>query len=139
MWHKTGIAMAGLFGAAAVMIGAFHAHGLRHVFEQRLSGAELERSLALCQTAYQYQLVHAAALLGAACLAQGDSGRAIRVALAAIILGVTLFSGSLYALAFLQVGWFAHIAPFGGSALIVGWLALAYAGITMRGTTSQVH
>lgn len=133
MWQRVAVAMAGFLGASAVMLGAFHAHGMRHYFERQPVIQDVERSMALCQTAYQYQLVHAAALLAAACLTARNPSVPGRLASGGMILGILLFSGSLYGLAFLQWTWLAHIAPVGGTLLIVGWLALACAGLMSTG------
>lgn len=106
-------------GAGGVLLGAFGAHALRGMFDTR--------AMELWHTAVEYQLWHALAL-GLA--AQAGRGRAGRVAVVALSLGIVLFSGSLYALALGAPRWCGVITPFGGLAFIVGWVALALA---MRG------
>ena len=108
--------LVGAAGASAVLLGAFGAHALRAVLDP--AGREL------WHTASQYHFWHALAL-AAACLA--PAGRARRVALAALALGIVLFSGSLYALALGAPRWCGAITPLGGVAFIVGWLALGLA------------
>jgi uncharacterized membrane protein YgdD (TMEM256/DUF423 family) len=106
----------GLVGASAVVLGAFGAHALRDA----LDAAHLE----LWRTAVQYHFWHALALTaGALC---GD-GTAKRIAMSAFVLGIVMFSGSLYALALGASRWVGIVTPFGGVAFIVGWAALGMA------------
>jgi uncharacterized membrane protein YgdD (TMEM256/DUF423 family) len=68
--------------------------------------------------------------LGAACAGlaiSNRSGRANAVAGALILAGAALFSGVLYAISLLDTQAFAVLAPVGGSALIAGWIVLAFA------------
>jgi uncharacterized membrane protein YgdD (TMEM256/DUF423 family) len=106
----------GVTGASAVLLGAFGAHALRGVLDAR--GAEL------WHTAVNYHAWHALALAVAAGLGRGRSGR---VAMAAFVVGIVLFSGSLYALALGAPRWVGIITPFGGLAFVAGWLALGWA------------
>ena len=106
----------GATGASAVLLGAFGAHALRGVLDAR--GAEL------WHTAVNYHAWHALALAVAAGLGRGRSGR---VAMAAFVVGIVLFSGSLYALALGAPRWVGIITPFGGLAFVAGWLALGWA------------
>ncbi|GAB2558271.1 DUF423 domain-containing protein [Rhodanobacter koreensis] len=108
----------GLAGASAVLLGAFGAHALRGVLDAR--GSEL------WHTAVNYHALHALALVLAAGMGQGRSGR---VAIAAFAIGIVLFSGSLYALALDAPRWVGIITPFGGVAFISGWIAL---GLSLR-------
>ncbi|RMD71007.1 MAG: DUF423 domain-containing protein [Gammaproteobacteria bacterium] len=106
------MAFAALSAFIAVAAEAFAAHGLRDT-----------RAAELLHTASRYGMWHALALL--ALCALGLSGLWMRLAAALMALGILLFSGSLYALAL--SGWegLASITPFGGSAFLLGWLALA--------------
>lgn len=108
--------LVGIAGASAVLLGAFGAHALRGVLDAR--GAEL------WHTAVTYHAWHALALAVAAGLGRGRSGR---VAVAAFVVGIVLFSGSLYALALGAPRWVGIITPFGGLAFVAGWLALGWA------------
>ena len=108
--------LVGITGASAVLLGAFGAHALRGVLDAR--GAEL------WHTAVNYHAWHALALAVAAGLGRGRSGR---VAMAAFVVGIVLFSGSLYALALGAPRWIGIITPFGGLAFVAGWLALGWA------------
>lgn len=132
MWQKTSITLAGLLGATAVMMGAYHAHGMENRFTANFDASEVAQRMAWCQTAYQYQLIHAVVLFGLGCWMTITTGMSGRIAAIAIIVGTTLFCGSLYGLAFTQVRGWAHVAPFGGLSLIAGWLALAISGLRYR-------
>ena len=84
-------------------------------------GAELLRTGAL------YGMVHAAALIAVAAIAQsrGPVGLALTVAGWSFAAGMLLFSLSLFALALTGSEWLGMITPFGGAGLLVGWAALA--------------
>ena len=84
------VVLAGLSGAASVLLGAFAAHGLR----ARLS----EQHLAVFQTAVHYQQWHSLALLLVGLWLLRQPSLYLRLASAAWLLGMLLFSGSLYAL-----------------------------------------
>nr|WP_237561542.1 DUF423 domain-containing protein [Frateuria defendens] len=105
-------------GASAVLLGAFGAHALRGT----LDDAHRE----LWHTAVQYHFWHALAL---ALAVLGARGRAGRVAVVALALGIVLFSGSLYALALGAPRWTGLVTPFGGIAFIVGWIALGLGAV----------
>jgi uncharacterized membrane protein YgdD (TMEM256/DUF423 family) len=106
---------AAIFGFFGVLFGAFGAHILRGLLEQ--SG-----SVQIWQTAVLYHLVHAVVLLVL------SGWRPIpRLAYYLILIGVMVFSGSLYALALTNFKWFGAITPLGGIGMLSGWLALALA------------
>lgn len=96
-------------GAAAVGFGAFGAHALGSTIEPKL--------LKTWETAAHYHLLHSAVILAAA---QSNKG----VAAAFFTAGVTIFSGSLYALVLTGQRKLGAITPIGGLCLITGWLAL---------------
>jgi uncharacterized membrane protein YgdD (TMEM256/DUF423 family) len=82
--------------------------------------------LALMSTGAQYALYHAAALLALAALADRSKGGAVFLAAAAwlFIAGMVLFSGSLYLLALTGFRGWAWLTPWGGTAFMLGWVAL---------------
>ncbi len=114
-----------LFGATGVLLGAFGAHGLK----ARLT----PEALSSWDTAVTYQLFHALALLFAGLfaglLAKSAVYPAIGVAGTSWIVGILLFSGSIYVLAIGGPRFFGPITPLGGLALIVGWAALLVAAV----------
>jgi len=101
-----------LAAALAVGLGAFGAHGLR----DRL--AALPPATGWWETATLYLLVHAAAV---AVLPDTTS----RVGRLCLLLGALVFAGTLYAMALGAPRWLGAVTPLGGTALIIGWVALA--------------
>ncbi|KAF5488670.1 UPF0382 membrane protein [Colletotrichum fructicola] len=100
-----------VFGATAVGFGAFGAHGLKN----RISDPA---KIASWTTAAHYQLAHSIALLIA---------RQNPVAAGFFTAGMTMFSGSIYALILNpDLKFLGPVTPIGGLALIAGWLALAF-------------
>ena len=111
--------LAAFFGFTGVALGAFAAHGLK----SRLSA----EYLAIFHTGVTYQLVHTLALLGVALLATQIPGRLITWAGASFVVGILLFSGSLYLLTMTGVSKLGIVTPFGGLAFLVGWVCLGLA------------
>ena len=120
---KLFVLAAAIFGSLGVAAGAFGAHGL----EDRLTPDALE----IWKTAATYQMYHALALLGAAWLAHEVPSTAATTAGWCFIGGILVFSGSLYLLALTGVGKLGAITPFGGLALIAGWIAIFVAALSM--------
>lgn len=107
-------------GFLAVALGAFGAHGLK----QKLS-ADM---LAVYQTGVQYHFYHTLALFGVALLMlQLPQSVALRWCAALFIVGILIFSGSLYVLAISGIRWLGAITPLGGVAFLLGWILLAVA------------
>jgi uncharacterized membrane protein YgdD (TMEM256/DUF423 family) len=117
---KLFVTLGALAAALGVALGAFGAHALK----ARLS-ADM---LAVWQTAVQYHLWHALGLVAIGLLAQHlPASVPVRVAGWLMLVGIVLFSGSLYALALSGTRWLGAITPFGGACFILGWLVLAVA------------
>lgn len=112
-------AVAALFGAAAVAMGAFGAHALREQFDAS--------SMQVWHTAVEYQFWHVLALFAVVVLARGSVLPVWRIAALSFIAGIILFCGSLYALALGAPAVTGMITPLGGLCFIVGWVALAVA------------
>jgi len=79
------------------------------------------------ETASQYHLVHALALLAVGWFASQNSTRLVLWAGYLLIAGTLIFSGSLYILAIADLSFMGAIAPIGGTALLAGWACLGYA------------
>lgn len=118
--------IAAIFGGLSVGAGAFAAHALR----ERLS----EKSLAIFETAAHYQMYHALALLLVALLLIQDKIPQPTLVAAgwSFIVGILIFSGSLYALSLTEVKVLGAITPLGGAAFIAGWGALAIAAFNFK-------
>jgi uncharacterized membrane protein YgdD (TMEM256/DUF423 family) len=120
------LTIAAIFGGLSVAGGAFGAHALR----EKIS----ERSLEIFDTGARYQMYHALALLLVAMLMSRleNPPRTLLVSGWLFIVGVVIFSGSLYALSLTGIKSLGAVAPLGGLALILGWAALAVAGATIK-------
>ncbi len=94
-------------------MGAFGAHGLKGLLAQNQTAAIWEKAVF-------YHFIHAVMLFILA-------GRVPlrRLAWYSFLVGIVLFSGSLYLLAVTNVRWLGAITPFGGVSFIVGWACLA--------------
>jgi len=125
--NKTFVAVAALLGALSVSLGAFAAHKLKEI----LPGD----ALAVFETGVRYQFYHALALLVIGIAADKFSTKWIRWTGNCFIIGIVLFSGSLYLLTALRIAgnssanYAGIITPLGGLFLIAGWLLLFFAAI----------
>ena len=120
MWPKIFLAVGGLYGLLGVALGAFGAHGLR----DRLEASQLSS----WQTAVQYQLIHAIALIVVGVWLLHTGAVALRYAGGLFVAGVALFSGSIYLLILTSATWLGPVTPLGGVLLMAGWLGVIYAG-----------
>ena len=106
-------------GFTGVGLGAFGAHALK----ARLAPEQL----ATFETAVRYQLIHALALLAVAWAVTRWPGRWANASGWLFVVGVLLFSGSLYALSLTGVRALGAVTPMGGVSLLAGWACLAAA------------
>jgi uncharacterized membrane protein YgdD (TMEM256/DUF423 family) len=108
---------AGLSGMFSVILGAFGAHGLKNRLPADLMNA--------FQTGVEYQMYHSLALLIACMLAyQWPETQLIRWSACLFLVGIIMFSGSLYLLSITGLRIFGPITPLGGLVLISAWLLL---------------
>lgn len=113
--------IAAVVGFTGVTLGAFGAHGLESV----LSVGERSEWWG---TAVDYHMWHALALLGVGWMVE-RTGRGAAAGWC-FLLGVTVFSGTLYGLGLGGPRWLGAITPLGGALLLAGWACL---GIATRG------
>ncbi|MBE7175168.1 MAG: DUF423 domain-containing protein [Mucilaginibacter polytrichastri] len=124
--NKQILITAGVFGATAVVLGAFGAHALK----ARLT----EQALETWHTAVQYQFYHVFALLFLALIHPNDAGN-LRLSATFFTCGILLFSGSLYLLSLremLQMPWLKFlgpVTPIGGLLFIAGWVMLIISAV----------
>lgn len=110
-----------LFALLAVMAGAFGAHGLRGVLGSQ--------GLEVFQTAVTYQVYHSLALILVAILpVAGFSRHLLGIAAGFFVVGILLFSGSLYLLVLTGIRWVGPVTPIGGICFMVGWILVAISG-----------
>ena len=92
--------------------------------------------MAVYQTAAHYQMIHALALLFVSSAQQRWHGRAARIAAGCFVVGILLFSGSLYALALGAPRIVGFATPFGGLCFLSGWVAIAVAAVGGTGRSA---
>lgn len=123
--RKFWIPIAALLGMTTVGMAAYASHGLGFIDDV----AVREATRASVQMAVQQQMFHALALLGVGVLVlQRASNRWLCAAGGLFVLGVVLFSGLIYLRAFTGIDTFRALVPWGGTALMLGWLSLGVGG-----------
>jgi len=107
------LAIAGALIALATVLGAFGAHALK----SQLSPDKL----AVYETAVRYHFLHALGLLVIGVLLRSTDTELLRWSAMLVLVGIILFSGSLYLLTFGAPRLLGVVTPLGGLALIAGW------------------
>ncbi|MGB1272363.1 MAG: DUF423 domain-containing protein [Endozoicomonas sp.] len=107
-------------------VGGFLSVGFSAFGAHTLSGRLPARAMEVFQTAADYQFYHSLALVLVALLTTTypQSSR-LRWSGNLFVVGLLLFSGSLYLLSLTGIRWLGIITPFGGVSLMAGWLMLA--------------
>ncbi|MDF1749611.1 MAG: DUF423 domain-containing protein [Alphaproteobacteria bacterium] len=113
--------IAGVYGAAAVGLGAGAAHGLDAIL--------IPKAVGWVDTASRYMLIHAVAIFACAMALQRQASRLMTLSASLFTFGTLVFCGSLLALAFLDLRAAGAAAPIGGLSLILGWLTIAITGL----------
>ena len=122
MMQKFTLVFSSLSMAVAVMLGAFGAHGLKGIISAD--------RLTTFHTAVNYQVIHSLALLVIVILMYHIDERYLKYPAILLMLGIVLFSGSLYLLVISGKTWPGAITPLGGLTFIAGWIWLAITSIT---------
>ena len=112
------IIIASLFAALAISFGAFGSHALK----ERLSAQSLE----VYDIATRYLMFHALGIFLIALLGFQLPKESLEIPVIMMIVGTSIFSGSLYLIAMLDFKKLGMVTPIGGLLLIVSWLLLAY-------------
>ncbi|WP_254512693.1 DUF423 domain-containing protein [Anatilimnocola floriformis] len=129
MSSKKMLMVGALLGALSVTLGAFGAHGMPdYLKSQGRDESLVQKRLGDWEVASRYLMYHALAVVGCGLLAQSRPSRSLNIACWFFILGTLVFSGFLYTLVLTEKRVLGAIVPFGGVQMIIGWLALAYAG-----------
>jgi len=113
------LAIGSLSAFLGVALGAFAAHALKGRMDAGI--------LATFEIGVRYQMYHALALLFVGLAYAKWPGTALAAGGWLFVAGTVVFSGSLYVLSLTGVRWLGAITPFGGLALLAGWLCLAWA------------
>ena len=111
-------------GFLAVSLSAFAAHALK--------GQLSAYAMGIFETAAQYQFYHSLALILVALLIQQKRSSLLCWSGRCFLLGMGLFSGSLYVLSLTGVRWIGAMTPVGGVFLLLGWAFLAIYGLKVR-------
>ncbi|MEO6638616.1 MAG: DUF423 domain-containing protein [Ginsengibacter sp.] len=120
--HKGFLKIATLTGALSVALGAFAAHALKESISDYAVG--------IFETGVRHQFYHVFALMAAGILYKDFPNKFLRWSGMLFIVGIILFSGSLYVLTFIKAAvipgydWIGAITPFGGLCLIIAWIFL---------------
>ena len=117
------ISVGAVLAALAVIIGAFAAHALK--------GRLDEYALGVFRTGVEYHFYHALGIILIGAIMLIKPATLLTWAAATMLVGIVLFSGSLYALALSGVRILGAITPLGGLLFISGWVLLAIAAHKM--------
>ena len=129
--HKASLIAGTLLAMLSVILGAFGAHYLKTIFTPEI--------LSSFETGVKYQMYHGLALIGLGLFAQ-HATQSVKHIFIAIVLGVILFSGSIYTLCFLKstmqigLGGLGALTPIGGLFMIIGWLLWTFQIISLKST-----
>ena len=104
----------------AVAIGAFGAHALKPI----LTAAGRQDTF---EIAVRYQFYHALGLLIVGLLAKDIRTKGLGTSAWLFLLGILIFSGSLYMLCLTGITWLGAVTPIGGVFFLAGWIFLALA------------
>lgn len=117
---KLWLIISSVSGFTAVSIGAFGAHGLRETLTPQM--------LEVYKTGVLYQLIHSVVLLAL------TLNTVIKAKLPSIffLLGIIMFSFSLYIYSTSGIRLFAMITPIGGFCFLIGWLLIIYEAIRLK-------
>lgn len=123
---RTILPLGALSAAMAVGLGAYAAHGLDDSLIASGYEEDLSQRLAWFETGVRYQMYHSLGLLLVGLI--GTRSMPIWGTAACFLLGILLFSGSLYGLAIFSSDhrWLGAVVPLGGLSFIVGWVMLAW-------------
>ncbi len=131
-WIVTGSILAGI----AVAMGALAAHGLESWLAQHFP-VDAQKRIENWKTAANYQMYHAIGIVMVGIVGSCTNlNRLLNGSAGAMLAGIGLFSGMLYAWVLTDIGWLVMFVPLGGVSFILGWFGLAWgvaAGVTETG------
>lgn len=123
--HRHFLTLAALSAFFAVGLGAFGAHGLKHLLT--------DTQMAVYKTAVEYHFWHALGLGLVGLLAERHPASGpLRWSGWLMFGGIVVFSGSLYALCLTGATWLGMMTPFGGTAFLAAWLCFAVAAWRLK-------
>ena len=116
--YTTWIIAGSFFAALAVIFGAFGAHGLK----SKVSPEDL----IIFETGVRYQMYHALGLVLLGLMGMSTSFSISQLPALFFVIGIIIFSGTLYLIPLTGIRWLGAITPIGGIAFIAGWFMLIY-------------
>jgi uncharacterized membrane protein YgdD (TMEM256/DUF423 family) len=119
MSPKAAIIIGSMLGFLSVATGAFGAHAWKSFLTET-------NRLATFETAVQYQMYHALAIILTGILGFILPKTDFSLVMMLFLLGILIFSGSLYLLCASGIKWLGAITPLGGTAFLAGWLLMAW-------------
>ncbi len=115
---KTFLLLGAINTFICIALGAFGAHGLKNILSSEM--------LAIFHTGVEYHLYHALGLLFVGLLlGQYAKSRLIELSGWFMLLGIVLFSVSIYILSLADLRELGMITPFGGASFMIAWIVLA--------------
>ena len=121
------LGIAAFSGLAAVGLGAYAAHGVP------TDGPEAAQAAEWVEVAWRYHMAHSLLLLFLAFWMEGrPRSRPLQVAAGFTVLGLLLFSGSLYLMGLADMLALRPVVPFGGVAFLLGWACLVGEAVKKR-------
>ncbi|KYG90169.1 DUF423 domain-containing protein [Metasolibacillus sp. FSL H7-0170] len=119
---KGSIISGAIHGFLAVALGAFGAHALEDILDDYSTG--------IWDTAVQYQMFHAGALILIGILMSAKifgEIKQLKIAMICLNLGIVFFSGSLFILALTGIGVLGAVTPIGGVLFLTSWVLIIVA------------
>ena len=120
---KIGLLSGSIFASLSIILGAFGAHALK----DQLSAY----SLAIYEKAVLYQMFHSLGILLLTAIAKNMDVLDFSFSIWCFIVGIVLFSGSLYILALTNIKWLGMITPIGGTLFIIGWFLVIFKSLSL--------
>ena len=111
------LSTAAIIIAGAIILGAFAAHGLKASLDSH--------HLSIFKTGVQYHFYHGIGIFLVGLLSLHTAKRYLITSGIMMLVGIILFSGSLYWLSFEGPRWLGPITPIGGLLFILAWLTIA--------------
>jgi uncharacterized membrane protein YgdD (TMEM256/DUF423 family) len=124
---KNSIITGAIHGFLAVALGAFGAHALENLLDEYSTG--------IWDTAVQYQMFHAGALILVGILMSSSifgEVKQLKIAKNCFNAGIFIFAGSLFVLALTGVKWLGAITPIGGVLFLTGWILIIVSALKSK-------
>lgn len=112
------LALGSILAGLGVAAGAFGAHALKDILDPPM--------LQVFETATRYVMYHAFGLCIVSWAIDRYPEQRLEKSGWLFLIGILLFSGSLYMVSLAGIRWMGAVTPIGGLAFMTGWLLLAW-------------